>query len=491
MPDELSADTVACTTPGLTPDSNAPLIPPGYEFLGHLGQGGMGVVYKVYHADLNRPEALKMIRAGEFAGPREVARFRFEAEATAGLEHPNIVTVYSVGEVASRPYLTLRWIDGTNLAERLRTGGPLSGRDAALLVEKVARAVHYAHQRGILHRDLKPGNILLDQVGEPYVADFGLARRLGLDATRSQAGVDGTPAYMPPEQTRCEKKPTAAADVYALGVVLYETLTGRVPFPGPSFFEILKQIQEDEPTPPRALVPTVDADLEAICLKCLEKDPRARYQTAQELADDLERYRRGEAVSAHLPGFWDWLGQLLRTQPEPNIAYSWRVSVWFGAVGLVAHTTIFILTRFNAPALFVWLALSLAVAGMAFVLWWYMLRKFRQLPTTEKHSLVIACGLLTTHLTLAAAFVPFSLNASAVTALGLYPTLTAVSGLGLFILGSTNWSRFFPIGLAIMASVPVLTAWPASGPLLYGILVATIMWYWSYIKKVTFVDRAA
>jgi serine/threonine-protein kinase len=458
-------------------------VPPGYELLGRIGAGGMGVVMRARRIDLNRVEALKMIRAGALAGPREVARFRFEAEAAAALDHPNIVTVYGVGEVGGLPYLALRWIDGVSLAERLRAA-PCPPRQAAELMEKVARAVHYAHQRGILHRDLKPANILLDRSGEPYVSDFGLARRLDATQALTEFGdVVGTPAYMSPEQARGERNPTAATDVYALGVTLYEALTGRRPFLGKTHFEVLKQVVEAEPPEPRSLNPTLDPALEAICLKCLKKVPGERYATALELADDLERYLNGQAVAAHLPGFWDWLGQMLRTRPEPNLRYSWEVTAAFGAIILVTNVALFEMARQEAPAIAVWGVNLLSGLTMGMVLWWYMLRRFRHLPVTERHSLIIAAGHILVMLALTLAYVPLSFTASAREVLAMYPAMAGCSGLGLFVLGSTNWSRFFLLGLGVIALVPVLAWWPEWSPLVYGGVTAAVMWYWAWSKK--------
>jgi len=486
-----SADeTTACFQAASAPDDRPP-VPPGYELLDVVGTGGMGVVYKVRHLDPPRVEALKMIRSGDFASERDRARFRFEAEATAGLEHPNIVTLYAVGEVAGRPYLALRYIDGTSLAERLKAG-PLPQRQAAALVEKVARAVHYAHQRGILHRDLKPANILLDQAGEPYVGDFGVARRLDATQTMTELGaVVGTPAYMPPEQARGDRNPTAAADVYALGVVLYEALTGRRPFAGRDAFAILRQVIDAEPTPPRSLVPSLDADLEAVVLKCLEKEPARRYASAADLAADLERYRHGEAVTARPPGFWDWLAQMMRTRPEPHLKFAWPVSVWAGATALGMNGAIFALTRADGPALGVWLASGLSVVVMSVVFWWYMLRRFRHLPQSERHSLVMGGGYMAVAVALTAAYVPVSWDASARAALAMYPALGAVTGMSLFVLGSTNWSRFFFVGLAMIALAPVLAWWPEPAPLVYGLATAIVMGYWAYAKATAFGRRAA
>jgi len=262
-----------------------------YELLEEIARGAMGVVFKARQVSLNRVVALKMILKGELATEADVRRFRQEAEAAAGLDHPNIVPIYEVGEHEGQQYFSMKFIETT----------PFSGEPqaTATMLAKVARAVHHAHQRGILHRDLKPSNILIDQNGEPHVADFGLAKMVkgGEDATKSGAIV-GTPAYMAPEQARAEKSLTTAVDVYSLGAILYEGLTGRPPFRGDDPLSTLMKVISDEPVNPRSINGRVDRDLETICLKCLEKEPTNRYESAAALADDLERWLRREPIHA-------------------------------------------------------------------------------------------------------------------------------------------------------------------------------------------------
>lgn len=276
---------------------------PGYEVEAVLGAGGMGVVFKARHLRLNRVVALKMALAGAYAGARERERFQREAESIAALRHPNVVQIHDVGDSDGRPYFTMEYVDGGSLAEKL-AGTPLPARDAAALLASLAAAVHAAHSSGIVHRDLKPGNVLLTADGTPKISDFGLARRLDGEAGLTRTGTAlGTASYMAPEQARSAAGAVGPpADIYALGAILYETLTGRPPFRAESSAETIHQLLTQDPVPPSRLNGKVPRDLETICLKCLSKEPGRRYATADALEDDLNRFLRGEAISARPEG---------------------------------------------------------------------------------------------------------------------------------------------------------------------------------------------
>jgi serine/threonine protein kinase/Tfp pilus assembly protein PilF len=349
-PDDADGLSMAPTleAPGPGRDPAWPAVT-GYEILGVLGRGGMGIVYRAVQVRLKRLVALKMLQADDKAEPQQHERFRAEAEAVARLQHPHIIQIYEIGEQAGRPYLALEYVDGGSLAERLR-GTPLPPPQAARLLETLARAVHHAHQAGIVHRDLKPANVLLQiadcrlqiedsqsaicdpQSAIPKITDFGLAKQLDVDSGRTRSGVIvGTPSYMAPEQARGQNREIGpAADVHALGTILYETLTGVPPFRGATVLETLAQVLSQEPLPPSRLQPGVPRDLETICLKCLEKEPARRYASALDLADDLKRFLNGEPIHARPTPAWERGLKWVKRRPT--------------AAGLLAVSTITLLS---------------------------------------------------------------------------------------------------------------------------------------------------
>ena len=270
-----------------------------YELLEEVARGGMGVVFRARQLSLNRTVAVKLVHGGVFATPSHIKRFKLEAETAARLHHPNIVSIYEVGEHDGQPFFSMTLVEGGTLLDAMKRR-PFTPREAAEMMKTIASAVHFAHQRGVLHRDLKPTNILMDAEGGPHITDFGLAKLLEdeSDLTLTLA-VMGTPAYMSPEQAAGKTKDlTTSADIYSLGVILYELLSGQPPFAARTTAAVLRQVVEAEPPSLRKRNPAVDADLETICLKCLEKDPACRYGSAAELADELERWRAGRPILA-------------------------------------------------------------------------------------------------------------------------------------------------------------------------------------------------
>jgi serine/threonine protein kinase len=341
--DRPAGDSPPAADPTPAAVASEPPAVPGYEVLGELGRGGMGVVYRARQLALRRTVALKMVLNGAHAGPKELARFRAEAAAIARLQHPNIVQIYEIGEAEGRPYFALEFVAGGSLAQHLH-GTPQPMRRAAQLVETLARAVQAAHANGIVHRDLKPANILLVPTNQgsaigpensqnasaltaergvlnaiPKLTDFGLAKCVagdgeapGLRSSTVTGELLGTPQYMAPEQAATPRQPVGpAADVYALGAILYELLTGRPPFTGETPLDTVLQLLHNEPVPVTSLQPNVPRDLETICLKCLRKDPRQRYGSALELAEDVQRFLRNEPIRARpvraVEKLWRWV----------------------------------------------------------------------------------------------------------------------------------------------------------------------------------------
>ena len=308
-----------------------------YDIVGELGRGGMGVVYKAWDRRLARHVALKMILRSAHATPAEQARFRSEWRAAAGLSHPNIVPVYQVGDVDGQAFFCMKYVPGRTLAEIVKEG-PLPERQAAGIVAQVARAVQHAHEAGILHRDIKPANVLIDEGGTPLVTDFGLAKRLdpSLSALTQTGAIVGTPSYMPPEQALGQGQPSPAGDVYSLGALLYELLTGRPPFLAASAVATLFLVRTEEPVRPRLLNPQIDLDLELICRKCLEKRPEHRYESAAALARDLEAFLTGEPVSARSSSLVYFLSRIFRETHHAPVLEHWGLLwIWHSAMVLL------------------------------------------------------------------------------------------------------------------------------------------------------------
>ena len=370
--DEGIADSDASATASRWRSIQLPTTIDDFELIEELGRGGMGVVYRARQISLNREVAIKMILRGRLASPSDLKRFLAEASATASLEHPHIVPVYEVGDIEGRPYFTMQLVEGRTLMEKAK-GNPLPQRRAARIVSKVARAIAFAHRHGVLHRDLKPSNILLTKEGKPMVTDFGLAKQdafgvatagrtsrfdVELDDAPEESGggaagdtakpmaseltrsgmLIGTPAYMSPEQAGSRRGSIGpASDVYSLGCVLYFALTGRGPFVADSTMEVVMQVIEQEPTPPRALRPSLSRDLEGIVIRCLQKPIDLRYETADELADDLDAFLADEHVSASSGRFRQVLARLFRETHHAPILERWGLLwMWHSLVLLVA-----------------------------------------------------------------------------------------------------------------------------------------------------------
>ena len=443
---------------------------PGYEILSELGRGGMGVVYKAHQKSLNRIVALKMILAGSHATEAELARFLGEAEAVARVQHVNIVQIYEVGRHADRPFFTLEFVSGGSLARKL-ADGPLTGRAAAGLVEQLARGMAFAHSRGVVHRDLKPANVLLGEDGVAKVTDFGVAKFLGAAGQTQTGQILGTPSYMAPEQAIAGSSGVGpAADVYALGAILYECLTGRPPFRAPTPLDTLLQVVEQEVAPPRLLNPRIDRDIETICLKCLEKNPQRRYADMTALADDLRLYQSGEPISARSVNVVDRLSRLVRQSQLGAEYHAWsRLLYYFAAVIIAIQIGLWIVLRNHAP---VWWVRGIQMAQfplMAIPFWQF--RAHRMLPSSasERSLWAIWVGYLMACMLIAA--VSSRLVGMEPLYDGfLYPYWAVATGAAFFTMGSSYWGRCYLFGLAFFALAGVLTFLHSWSPLPFGVL---------------------
>jgi serine/threonine protein kinase len=468
-----------------------------YFLLSEIARGGMGIVYRARQKGLDRIVALKMILAGRLAGDDDLQRFLTEAQAAAHLQHPNIVAVHEVGQVDGQYFFSMEYINGPSLAGRLSTG-PLPGKVAARYVQVVARAVHYAHKSGILHRDLKPSNILLDSADEPHVTDFGLAKKLGGSSSQTRTGaVMGTPSYMAPEQAAGKIRELGpACDVYGLGAVLYELLTARPPFRSETAMDTMMQVLDRLPVPPRLLNPKVDRDLETICLKCLEKDPRRRYSSAEALAEDLQRYQNGEAVSARSFSVFDRLLSTLDYSKHTADFSSWSTMLLlFAPIIFLSHLVTFLLVVKELPPELHWL--SWLPRGAQFVLlagvFCWQRRGRTLLPTNaaERQLWAIWLGYMLAYevcVIICSEFVNHGLRISGMRhgeELLRYPFSTALSGLALFIMGSSYWGRCYAVAAVffiVAALMPLHMDW---APLEFGGLwSATLLLMGLHLRRV-------
>ena len=486
-------------------DANSPRSPanPGqtfgeYELISEVARGGMGVVYRARQTVLDRIVALKMILAGRLANPEDVSRFRSEAAAAGKLQHPNIVAVHDVGEFDGQHYFTMEFIEGASLDQKLAQG-PLACRVAARYVRILARAVAYAHKQGILHRDLKPSNILIGSDDEPHVTDFGLAKRLGPESsgqTRTGA-IIGTPSYMSPEQAQGKSQELGpASDVYSLGAILYELLTGRPPFRAETPLDTVMQVIDNEAVPPRLLNPKIDHDVETICMKCLEKKASLRYPSAEELGADLQRYLDGESIHARSFNVLDRLAHVLErdTRTADFSAWSSMVLAMAAIVG-IEHFGVFALVQTGQPAMWITLARALQFVLLG-ALFWYN-RGSRLLPTTaaERELWTIWIGYFTTYFFIVIVMRllahvgvlqsdpswdahPYFLE------LLPYPFISLVSGLAFFIMGANYWGRCYAIGGVFFVIAPLMAFDLTLGPLMFGIVwMVTLVMFGVHLRR--------
>jgi serine/threonine-protein kinase len=443
--------------------------PPGYELLGELGRGGMGVVYRARQVGLNRLVALKMILSGGHAGPRERARFKAEAEAVARLSHPNIVSVYEVGEHQGRPFLALELVAGGSLAQHLQ-GKPLQARRAAELVAALARGARAAHEAGVVHRDLKPANVLMGvSVGAaPKIADFGLAKRLDEPGATRTGDVMGTPSYMAPEQAAGRWREVGPhTDVYALGAILYECLTGRPPFLGATVIETIDQVLTQAPAPPSLLLPKVPRELEVICLKCLHKEPAGRYASAQALADDLERFLAGEPIQARASGMFEQLVRALR-----HSQYDVRLRGWgtlllcLAPLPTLGQLPAAVLALAGRPLPVAVVGSGLAGAGSILLGLWLGRPRRDSSGPAERQVWSILIGQLLALSVMALVSWPLDDPQA------LYPRWAVLTGLAFFIMGGSYWGGCYLMGLSFFALAALMRLCPPASPLALGALLS-------------------
>lgn len=450
----------------------------GFDILEEIGRGGMGVVYRAIDRSLKRTVALKSVLTGDMATERDLMRFRFEAEAAAGLDHPAIVPVYAFGEFDGRPFLVMKMMDGGSLSARLRQNGPgfrLSPHEAARLVRDIAHGVHHAHQRGLLHRDLKPANILLDNDGLPHVADFGLAIVLKSTFSLSQgSSLAGTAAYMAPEQVAGDTGLTTAADIHALGAILYELLAGEPPYGREEWLLTIQRVRDENPPDLRQKCHGLPRDLESIVLRCLEKDPRDRYPSAFELAMELTAFLEGEAITTRRRGLMVGLSRAVSRRRDTMSMSSWP-AFFMSALSLVVSQALVmavLLTGLNP-----WLAyagLGLHFLEWIIIYWIFLVTRSNLISPVERMSTGLQLGIMLACFSL----VPAHIYMHGKNILPIYPAMTTVFGIGVFCHGATHWGRLYLVGLYLLMVASIMPLFPMLWwPVVHGVLHgASLVW---------------
>lgn len=445
-----------------------------YELRQELGRGGMGVVYRAQQTSLGREVAVKMILRGQLASQADRERFEAEAQAAARLDHPGIVPVYEVGEIDGRPYFSMKHVGGTTLAQRLAEG-PLPSRDAARLLAAVARAIHFAHMRGVLHRDLKPSNILLDDHGEPHVTDFGLAKQISDAASLTRSGaVLGTPAYMAPEQAAGARGQVGPqSDVYSLGVILYHMLTGRPPFQAASPGEMVLLVLEQDPVPPRMLNPKADRDLEMICLRCLQKPIDLRYASAAALADDLEAYLNDESIAARSGRFGQVLASWMRETHHAAVLENWGLLwMWHSVALLVACFATNTLDLLGVTNRWYYFLLWTAGLGAWAAVFWALRRRMGPVTFVERQIAHLWAGSMICIALL------FPLEAWLnLDVLALSPVLGLVTGMVFLAKAGILSGEFYVPAVALFLTTALMAYFPKYAHFIFGVVSACCFFF--------------
>jgi len=443
-----------------------PLYLGDYELIEEIGRGGMGVVFRARQVSLDREVAVKMISRGPLASDQERVRFQAEARAVAQLDHPGIVPVYDVGELDSRPFFSMKLIEGETLSQRI-SRGPLAAEEAVGLLVQVCRAVDYAHQNGLLHRDLKPSNILIDDSGQAHVMDFGLAKRIDDTGELTRSGaVLGTPAYMAPEQAAGHRgEVSAASDVYSLGSVLYSALTGRPPFQAATAVDTLLLLLEQEPLPPRVLNPGIDRDLEMIVLRCLQKPVDLRYSSAAQLADDLQAYLNDEPISARSGRFAHVVARWLKETHHATVLEKWGLLwMWHSLVLLLVCMLTNLLHWKDVESRWIYFILWTVGLGTWAVVFWTIRRRMGPVLFVERQ---IAHVWASSMVAIAVLFpVEYLLKLEV---LELAPVLALVSGMVFTIKAGILTGKFYTQAIVMFAMAPLMARFPEWALVIFGV----------------------
>jgi serine/threonine-protein kinase len=471
----------ASVAPTLAPESDYPsgsvLLPckfGDYELIQEIGRGGMGVVYRARQQSLGREVAVKMILRGQLASPADRERFQAEAQAAARLDHPGIVPVYEVGEIDGRPYFSMKYIRGRTLSQVLAEG-PMPPREAAQLLATVARAIHFAHQAGVLHRDIKPSNILLDETGQPHITDFGLAKQMTDAASLTRTGaILGTPAYMAPEQAAGARgRVGPASDVYSLGVVLYHMLTGRPPFQAASPVDTVLMVLEQDPVPPRMLNPKADRDLEMISLRCLQKPTDLRYASAAALAADLEAYLKDESISARSGRFAQVVSLWLRETHHAAVLENWGLLwMWHSLALLVACFLTNILFWMHVENRWAYFTLWTAGLGTWAAVFWALRRRMGPVTFVERQIAHLWAGSM---ISIAMLFpLEWWLDLPVLT---LSPVLGLVNGMVFLAKAGMLSGVFYIQAFALFATAGLMAIFPHYAHVIFGLVAAACFFF--------------
>ncbi len=444
-----------------------------YEILEEIARGAMGVVYRARQISLNRIVAVKMILSGQLADESDIRRFRLEAEAAASLQHPSIVAIYEIGPEDGQQYFSMECVAGENLSQIIRRG-TLPPKQAARYVRQIAAAIHYAHRRGVTHRDIKPSNVLIDDKDQVRVTDFGLAKRVECDQRLTASDqIVGTVPYMAPEQVAGSRDRVGpVSDIYSIGALFYELLTGRTPFRGRTVMDTLVEIREHEPKPPRQLNPQVPRELEMICLKCLEKDPHQRYRSAQELADDLERFLDGDSISISGPSLLDRLLCTLGRGHHDVEFRTWANMLFhFAWIVFAANFLSFLVGLLHLSRPLVWLGTFRGgeFTGMATVLWLYRADWYPPRGKPARQLWALWLGYVAGSLTLFLVEYSIAPPDRVFEYWMMYHRLAILSSLGFIMMGSSYWGYCYGIGAGFLLLALILPLNPSLAPLLFGL----------------------